>query len=171
GAKYFNNAFLVPELTGSSGGALLERLKDKYYNIYRWERIDEFGKVITSKLGFETNHQTKGLVVEDIREYINFDLGKINSAELIRELMSYVELPNGKLSAIAGCNDDRVIAFGIALRGYRSRQRRWETPLKPKPEPILTAEYKPENNVLLVPNRRYEHPSVKQYVYTDYGVI
>ncbi|MEW6095782.1 MAG: hypothetical protein AB1567_04550 [bacterium] len=171
GAKYFNNAFLVPELTGSSGGALLERLKDKYYNIYRWERIDEFGKVITSKLGFETNLHTKGLVVEDIREYINFDLGKINSVELIRELMSYVELPNGKLSAIAGCKDDRVIAFGIALRGYRSRQRRWETPLKSKPEPILTAEYKPENNVLLVPSRRYMHSSAKQYAYTDYGII
>lgn len=170
GAKYFNNAFIIIEITGTGGGATLERIKDNYFNLYRWEKIDEFGKVITSKLGFETGAYTKGLLIQDIKDYINFDLGKIRSKVLISELMSYLKYANGKMEAANNCYDDRVMALGLCLRAYRSNQRRWETPLKKETKINNDYTYNLEEQVIYVPfkNRDKGEP-LNQIIKTPYG--
>lgn len=169
GAKFFNNAFLIIEITGSSGGALLERIKDKYYNLYLWERIDEFGKVITSKLGFETSSFTKQLLIQDIKDYINQDLGKIRSKALISELMTYIQHSDGKSGAASGCYDDRVMALGLCLRAYRSNQRRWEAFLKPKVNREDIYKFDSETRILTIP--RYEREQIYNQITTPYGIL
>jgi len=170
GAEYYNNAFLVPELTGESGGAVLERLKEKYHNIYLWEKIDEFGKVITNKLGFVTNHFTKNLLINDIRDYINLDLGRIRSENLINELMTYIELESGRMTGLRGCNDDRVMALGLALRGYRSHQRRWENIIKMPTKKIEEYNYNVEKQLLEIPYKRNYYNKLEEENFTPYGV-
>lgn len=167
GAKYFNEAFLNPEITGC-GLAVIEQIKAlNYYNIYRWERADEYRKKITNKLGFETNIWSKNLLVNDIRDYINYDSGKIRSKVLINEMMNFLEYPDGKMGAGTGCNDDRVIAFGLTLRAWKSHQRQWEKPIRQKQE-IPTIDF--YENRIEIPYQKRINSSPKQ-LWTPYGVI
>lgn len=174
GAKFYNNAFCVIEITGGSGLAVLERVKQiPYYNLYLWERIDQFGKVITNKLGFETSGGMRGskqLLINDIRDYINFNYGKIRSKSLIDEMMSYIETSTGKMGAVSSCYDDRVMAFGLALRGYRSNQRRWEPAIKPNKSEEVEYNFYPERNIIEVPFVRKEYQRVgSSMISTPYG--
>jgi len=170
GAKYYNNAFVIIEINGTSGGAVLERVKDKYYNLYLWETIDKFGKVVTNRLGWVTGRFTKPLLIQDARDYINQDLGKIRSPALIAELMSYLEHANGTIGAATGCYDDRAMAFMLCLRAYNSHQRRWESALKPNIAPTHVYEYNEATQTLTVPYRPRYQQGIEQINITPYGI-
>jgi hypothetical protein len=118
--KYYNNAHLVVE-KASGGHSVIERLRytHKYRNMAKYKTYDEFNK-IQWKFGFDTNAKTKGIAVNDAREWFDKGLIKINDKELLNEMKVFVIDENGKMGAVIGAHDDLVSAMWLAIQGIKS---------------------------------------------------
>jgi hypothetical protein len=114
-AKRYNNAYLVPE-ANNHGITVVEVLKEKYDRSQLHKR-----KLATTgspaQYGWMNNNSTKhalvGLIQEELDQII------IYGGSTQAELTSYEETPDGKLGSKS---DNLVIAFGLALLGYKRFQ-------------------------------------------------
>jgi hypothetical protein len=118
--KFYNNAQLIVE-KASGGHSVLERLRytHKYRNLAKYKTYDEFNK-IQWKYGFDTNTKTKGIAVNDAREWFDKGLVKINDKEVLNEMKVFVIDENGKMGAVIGAHDDLVSAMWLAIQGTKS---------------------------------------------------
>lgn len=118
--KMYNTAQLIVE-KASGGHSVIERLRytHKYRNMAKYKTYDEFNK-IQWKYGFDTNAKTKGIAVNDAREWFDKGLIKINDKELLNEMKVFVINENGQMGAIDGAHDDLVSAMWLAIQGQKS---------------------------------------------------
>lgn len=114
----YNQAIIAPETHGA-GVAVLSALKDIYWNIYQWRKFDDFGMKITDKLGWDTNQQSRTIMITEARRMYRQRQGDrdfIPSRALIDEIRTFCV---GNLSlkpvAASGCHDDRVMAWCIGI--------------------------------------------------------
>jgi len=121
--KYYNTAFLVVEKQ-SGGHSVIERLRYTYYyqNMSKYKTYDERGRAKT-QIGFDTNSKTKGIIVNDFREWFDKGLIQINSIELLEEMKTFVANDNGSYNAMRGRHDDIIMAFCLAIAGIK--QGKW----------------------------------------------
>lgn len=116
-ATWYNKGLVAPEVN-NHGIATLNELKHFYSSIYRWQTFDSFGVRETTKLGWETNIRTKPLIIDLMVNALSQDVIKLNSVELIKEMMTFVRTESGA-EGQSGCFDDRVMAMMIALQVHR----------------------------------------------------
>jgi hypothetical protein len=118
--KYYNYAQLVVE-KASGGHSVIERLRyeHRYRNMAKYKTYDEFNK-IQWKYGFDTNQKSKGIAVNDAREWFDKGLIKINDKEVLNEMKVFVIDENGKMGAVIGAHDDMVSAMWLAIQGIKS---------------------------------------------------
>lgn len=118
--KYYNNAQLVVE-KASGGHSVIERLRyeHRYRNMAKYKTYDEFNK-IQWKYGFDTNQKTKGIAVNDAREWFDKGMIRINDKEVLNEMKVFVIDENGKMGAVIGAHDDLVSAMWLAIQGCKS---------------------------------------------------
>ena len=118
--KLYNNAHLVVE-KASGGHSVIERLRyaHQYRNLAKYKTYDEYNK-IQWKWGFDTNQKTKGIAVNDAREWFDKGLIKINDKELLNEMKVFVINENGQMGAVEGAHDDLVSAMWLAIQGQKS---------------------------------------------------
>ena len=113
--RYYNKAILNVE-RASGGNSVIERLRYtfKYQRIYKQKLFDENNKMIT-RLGFDTNAKSKGIIINDFVE--NFDTGaiQINSVRLLQEMQVFEISDSGSMGAVSGQHDDSVMATALAL--------------------------------------------------------
>lgn len=114
---YYNDAIIGIE-RNNHGHAVLNTLinYDVYENLYHHVKYNSVAGQEEKEPGFPTNKQTKPILVSDLQEGIREEYLLINSIELVDELITFVNLGNGKMGAQEGCHDDRVMALGIALQ-------------------------------------------------------
>jgi hypothetical protein len=111
----FNNAFITVE-TNNHGGMTLLELKKIYPQWLLYSRKEDTQKVL--EYGFQTTVKTKPLLVNNLRKEFT-DGFVIHSPALRDELGTFIETPEGKLEAEAGCFDDRVMASAVGAMGAR----------------------------------------------------
>ncbi len=87
----------------------------KYWNQYRRIVFDKVSKKRKDALGWKTTSVTKPLMVDGLRQRIREGEILLNSKDLIDEMLSFVLLDDGKMGALSGKHDDRVIAAAIAV--------------------------------------------------------
>jgi hypothetical protein len=118
--KLYGNAHLVIE-KASGGHSVIERLRytHKYRNLAKYKTYDEYNK-IQWKWGFDTNVKTKGIAVNDAREWFDKGLIKINDKEVLNEMKVFVVDEDGKMGAVEGAHDDLVSAMWLAIQGTKS---------------------------------------------------
>jgi hypothetical protein len=115
-ARYYNEGMLSPEINAGGGGlTCLNEIKEQYWNIYRWQYFDRFGKQMTNKLGWDTNMSTRPLLCDYTSAAINADILVLRSEGLVDEMMSFIKRSSTGGEADEGCYDDRVMAFMIGL--------------------------------------------------------
>ena len=115
---WYNYAQAVPEVDGT-GVALLEALKQIYFNIYMQRKIEGFKTVPQpNKLGWETNPTSRALLIRLARQILGERKETasyfIPDEDLVSELLTFVNR-DGKAQAAAGCRDDMVMAWLIGL--------------------------------------------------------
>lgn len=119
--KYFNNGLIVPEIN-SSGLALVDKLKTKYWNIYKREVFDKRSKETREVLGWRTTATSKPVLVHDLEEATREEFITINSEAVLREMQTFVRSTEQGLQgygAEGNNKDDRVIALGLAYQGIK----------------------------------------------------
>lgn len=119
--KYYNTCLLVIEKL-SAGHTVVDKLYDsnnRYINLYKYRSYDAKGKM-RKKPGFETSAKSRPIIINRFVEM--FEKGEVcvNSKGLLNEMKSFQIDNNGKVQAVAGAKDDRVLAFCMALEGMAS---------------------------------------------------
>ena len=108
-------------------------------NLYMRETFNRIEQKRSTAIGWNTNTQTRGMLVEAIAKAVR-EIGTegggldVRCPWLMAELENFVTKPNGKAEASDGHHDDQVIALGIALctiggatrfLGERRRMPQW----------------------------------------------
>lgn len=139
-ARYYNNAFIVPE-TRYPGNAYVDNAVEKfgYGNIYqKLQSLDEAPSQ-SSKFGITTTETDNHLLVNNFKELTEGIDGpriKFHDEVTIYEFCNFVYIGDKrKMSACQGFNDDTVMAAMLALYGCSMR------PQKPRE---VTKEYNPK---------------------------
>ena len=125
-AQYYGGALIAVEENFDRG--VIERLKHRGSYLYRREVFNRIEQAKKHSYGWNTNTQTRGILVETIAKHIReFDLEgsgvECYCPWLIDELFAFVVKPSGKAEATDGSHDDQVIAMGIALTLIGSAKR------------------------------------------------
>jgi len=94
-----------------------------YRNLYYKEILDEQSKKLTKKFGWQTNAKSKPLMIDKLAELIREQLIGIPSEDTLRELSTFVIHEDGKMGAVEGTNDDRVVSLAIACMMYVLRPK------------------------------------------------
>lgn len=113
--RYYNTAWLAPEVSGGHGFVVIAEIKQNFYpRIYVYTRQDKIRNTITNFLGWETTYRTRGLLLDSMHwaisnhEIMVWDIGTIKE---LRE-MRYVDARRAE-----GLHyDDRAFATMIAYR-------------------------------------------------------
>ena len=88
--REFGECLLAPEINNTSGGTVIQVLKEQEYpNVYRKEQKDKIMNITTKQLGWHTNHSTKSIAFAEFRR--DYNAGKIHifDIELLKEMRAY----------------------------------------------------------------------------------
>lgn len=126
--KMFNRAYIVPE-RNNHGLTTIRRLQDLGYpNLYIEHTVDDaYADRMTKRAGFYTSSKTKPLIIDNLAALLRKRDSGIADKELVKELRNYVIDDKGSTNAKAGCFDDRVMAYAIALFGLNTMPRNRKT--------------------------------------------
>lgn len=115
----YNNALIGIE-RNNMGVAVVMKLDELgYRNQYRMETLDDIGKKVRDKLGWETNTRTRPILISDLNQAFYERKLMIRSEEVVAEMGSFVRNTSGKPEAQEGTHDDLVMAMGIAVQMYQ----------------------------------------------------
>jgi len=124
--RYYGNARIAVEMGGGYGEPVIISLRDgrkgrpHYPKLYRHAIADRADMHQLKNYGFPMNAKTRPQVINQIEQVIREQSLPAMSRTLIMECRTFVRqktLPSPR--AQEGSNDDRVMAFGIALEMYR----------------------------------------------------
>jgi len=88
--KEFGNCILAPEVNNTSGGMVIQVLKQQDYpNIHRKTLTDRMNNVLTTQLGWHTNSKTKPQMLAEFRRDYNNGLIKIYDEQLLKEMRAF----------------------------------------------------------------------------------
>lgn len=118
---YYNTCLLVIEKL-SAGHTVVDKLyssDNRYTNLYKYKSYDSKGKM-RKKPGFETSLKSRPIIINRFVEV--FEKGEVcvNSKGLLNEMKAFQLDNSGKVQAVKGAKDDRVLAFCMALEGLSS---------------------------------------------------
>jgi hypothetical protein len=124
--RWYGNARIAIEMGGGFGEPVVISLRDgrkgrpHYPRLYRHSIADRPDMHMLSNYGFPMNQKTRPQVINQIEQAIRERTIPAMTRTLIMECRTFVRqktLPSPR--ALEGSNDDRVMAFGIALEMYR----------------------------------------------------
>ena len=114
--RIYNNALLVPEVTGGWGFSVEQELKRlRYQNMYTRKIMDRLSKKWTDRTGWDTTVKTRAYMLDTLERVIREKEVGIYSLRLISELGTFIRDDRGRPAAQPGCNDDLVMSFAIAV--------------------------------------------------------
>tara|TARA_R110000868_G_scaffold87034_4_gene243657 strand:+ start:6288 stop:7910 length:1623 start_codon:yes stop_codon:yes gene_type:complete len=115
-AKWFNGAIITHEVN-NHGHAVSSALKRLAYNkVWKRETLDELGREIQDKIGWNTNVKTKMLMLDELVAPYRDGLLKVNCKPTLREMLT-VMIEDGGNVVLNG--KDRTVALGLAIQGLK----------------------------------------------------
>jgi len=119
-------ALLAIETNSIGSGTAIECDNQGYPNLYYYVNEHMAHKKVTQRLGWVTTRMSKKLLVAAIESYLHdaMQFGYFIPLEIVDELLTFVVRgtrgEHVKYEADSGCNDDLVMALGIALMAHVS---------------------------------------------------
>lgn len=115
-AQFYNNAFVGIE-NNAIGIATNIAIRDTFYPyVYTRKTYKRNIDVPVDEFGWNTNMQTKPLIIANMMSAIREGTTKFNSEQLIAECITFRRNERGHFEAQEGEHDDRVMAMAIALQ-------------------------------------------------------
>lgn len=122
--RIYNDALIVPEITGGWGLAIDQVLKTfRYPRLYTRRVIDRLSQKYTDRTGWDTTTRTRMVILETLSTAIRERSLEINSLRTVAELGTFVYSDREKPEAQQGCNDDLVMALAIGVHVASSLPR------------------------------------------------
>lgn len=135
--ELFNDARIIVEANNHGILTVTRLFKDLgYANLYCDEVHNKQTDAFTKRLGFQTNVQSKPLIIDKLRAAVRKDEISIYDPVTIDEMKTFIVTESGKMEADRGKHDDCVMALALALHIV---ERRW-TPINMKDQWYVTLE-------------------------------
>lgn len=145
-ARWYGNAFIVPEIN-NSGLALLKYLLEMGLSVYRRRKFNDSMGMVEKSFGWSTDKITRKTVIDHLAaELIDMNLD-IPDPDVLAEMKTFVINDKGKPEAAPGHHDDHVLAAAIALYNIDSATK-FKAPKKKK----ITNRMLQKNPSLLCPD-------------------
>lgn len=119
--KWYNWAYIVPEVNAKVGVAFIERLIALGYpeaRIYKRKYLDKRGQPVTEKYGWLATEATRTQLLEYFSTALNEGSVILKSDISIQELYSFVIKPSGRPEAAENSHDDCVFGDGYMIVGF-----------------------------------------------------
>ena len=113
-AKYYGNAFVIPEVN-NSGLALLKYLLESGLTVYRRRKFNDSMGMVEKSFGWSTDKITRKTVIDHLASEIIEENLDIPDEGVLREFKTFIISNKGKPEAAPGHHDDHVLAAAIAL--------------------------------------------------------
>ena len=111
------NATAVVE-SNSYGLAVVEVLVEaEWGKIYTNQRFDDMTRTYTTKLGFNTNAVSRGMLLSNLQEIVNSKNIAIIDDRIQYQANTFCYDANGRPDHMRGCHDDLLFSLGLALMG------------------------------------------------------
>jgi len=126
--KRYGDALICPENNTYGYATVMKLVEIGYKNLYFKNEKDKYAALYgsgvpeVSKIGFQTNSQTRGQILTKLEEVIRISSVRFYSARLYNELKTFIWKGN-KAQAQKGKNDDLVIAAAIGVWLYDADPR------------------------------------------------
>ena len=131
--RIYNDALIVPEITGGWGFSVEQELKRlRYPNLYTKKILDRLSRKWTDRTGWDTTVKTRAHMLDTLERVIREKELGLYSLRSVNELGTFVRDDAGRPSAQPGCNDDLVVALAIAVTVAADMPRQLRR-LKPEP--------------------------------------
>lgn len=115
-AKWYNGAIITHE-SNNHGHSVSNTLKRIGYNkLWKREVLDELGKDIQDKIGWNTNVKTKMLMLDELIAPYRDGLLKVNCKQTLREMLT-IMIEDGGGVVLNG--KDRTVALGLSIQGLK----------------------------------------------------
>ncbi len=126
--KRYGNALVCPENNTYGYATVMKLVEIGYDNLYFAKEKDKYsslygGKVDLSKIGFQTNAQSRGKILTKFEQVIRNNTVNFYSSRLYEELKTFI-WKGTKAQAQKGRNDDLVIAAAIGTWLFDSDPKR-----------------------------------------------
>lgn len=126
---FYNNALLVIEsntfetdyyggtssLNDGSSAFVLNRLAERYPNVYTRESFDTLTNAPSRRVGFHTNRATKAILIGELIRNVRDGLFIERCDAACDELLTYEQRANGSYGAKVGYHDDMLMARALSL--------------------------------------------------------
>ncbi len=146
---WYSKARLAPETGGGYGDTVIAYLRDgldgrkPYPFLYRHRPYDRTDRPQSKKLGFPMTMKTRPKVVSELRRAVNEKQLPWVTQGFLNEAFTFVNRETRPSPRAAdGCNDDRVMAWGIALEMFsefgeheHDRKKSTRKSIQPAPQP------------------------------------
>jgi hypothetical protein len=139
--RIYNDALIVPELSGGWGLAVEQVLKRmRYPRMYTRKTMDRLSQKYTDRTGWDTTTRTRMVVIEALETAIREREFGLYSLRAINEMGTFVYSEDEKAEAQPGCNDDLVmsLAIGIFVASQIPRQLRKVIEKPHQPQFVVT---------------------------------
>lgn len=114
--RIYNEALIVPELTGGWGLAVEQVLKRmRYPRLYTRRTMDRLSQKFTDRTGWETTMRTRMVILESLETALREREFGLYSLRALNELGTFVYSDKEKAEAQPGCSDDLVLALAIGV--------------------------------------------------------
>jgi len=115
--RIYNDAYIVPEVTGGWGLAVEQVLKKlRYPRLYTKRTFDRLAAKWTDKTGFDTTIRMRAVVLEALETALRERELGIYSLRTLGEMGTFVYSEREKPEAQPGANDDLVLALAIGVK-------------------------------------------------------
>lgn len=138
--RLYNNAVMVPEITGGWGLAIDQVLKRyRYPRLYTRRVIDRLSQKWTDRTGWDTTARTRMLILESLETVLREREFKLYSLRTVNEMGTFVYSERDKPEAQPGCNDDLVLALAIGVHVTSGMPRQLKKRAEERFVPTLSA--------------------------------
>lgn len=140
--RWYNDALIVPELTGGWGLAVEQVLKTlRYPKPYTRRTWDRLSQRYTDKTGWETSTKTRMVILEALETAIRERDFGLYSLLAINEMGTFVYSDKEKAEAQPGCNDDSVMALALGIHIASTLPRQLRRVIEKPREPLYVTGY------------------------------
>ena len=123
--------------SNSYGLTVLEVLRNSDWGkIYTQQRFDSVSNSWTEKLGFNTNGNTRSILLSKLQSYVNGKMLILNDERVRYQANTFVYDENGRPDHMRGTHDDLIFATGLALMGIDQAVIETYTEKRPAPQSI-----------------------------------
>jgi hypothetical protein len=116
-ARMYENHLCVPE-RNNHGHTVIAFLKnDGAVNLFRTQEVDTVTGKTSEKIGWNTDQKSKAYAIDTLKKDLKEGRCVPHSVETYDELRVFVHGERGKMAALKGHHDDRVMALSLANIG------------------------------------------------------